>query len=918
MRVEYQRGVWLPEAGLWLDPRDPRDFAFVSHAHADHTAAHDEIVVSEPTARLMRARVGGRRTEHILPWAQTRGFKTFEATLYPAGHVLGSAQILVTTESDTLLYTGDFKLRHGLSAEPAQWIHANTLIMETTYGLPRFRFPPTAEALAAMVKFCHETLEDGDTPVLLGYSLGKAQEILCALNGAGLRMVLHPVVARMTAIYEALGRTFPAYEVLGEGIAMRGAVLVCPPNVTKSRALRAIENRRMAMLTGWAVDSGARFRYGCDAAFALSDHADYDDLMRYVELVNPQRVLCLHGYASEFAADLRARGWEAWALTGSNQLELGLGLMTPRVTPTVCDSAHGAEETAANAAPVAAQGLGRFSRLGETIAESTGRLRKLTLLAEYLRDLPPEELRCAAIFLTGRAFAQSDSRVLQLGWASIRRALEQATGRSESELREMSRRHRDAGRTALEALAGRTQPQPMSLVEGSELLAAIAGARGPLRKQALLEKALRRLGATEGSYLVRILTGDLRIGLKEGLLEDAIARAFDTQPETIREAGMLTGDIGETAILAQERRLHEARMQPLHPVKCMLASPEPDARAVWKRFAAGPQPVEDGPTAGGRSMRLWVEDKFDGIRLQLHKADDRVELFSRDLKCVTDQFPEIASAARRLDNAVVLDGEAIAYCEGRKLTFFDLQKRLGRRDADLFLGEEIPVVCMVFDLLWLDGRSVMSLPLSERRALLETLTLPPGLRLAAVHEAADAADIDNIFDEARRRGNEGLMIKDPAGAYTPGRRGFSWVKLKKAAATLDVVVTAVEQGHGRRRNVLSDYTFAVRHDRTGALVEIGKAYSGLTDVEIEKLTRHFEQRAIERRGGWMRVTPDVVLEVAFDSVQHSRRHASGFALRFPRIKAIREDKTAAEIDTLSTAKALADGDDRPKRSEAGS
>jgi DNA ligase-1 len=305
-----------------------------------------------------------------------------------------------------------------------------------------------------------------------------------------------------------------------------------------------------------------------------------------------------------------------------------------------------------------------------------------------------------------------------------------------------------------------------------------------------------------------------------------------------------------------------------------------------------------------------VEDKFDGIRAQLHRGPDRVEIFSRDLRPMTDQFPELAERARALAAEVILDGEIIAFAQGRNLTFFDLQKRLGRKSegADLFAAAsaDVPVAFVAFDLLWRNGRSLLKTPLRERRELLRDLAWPEQFQLSEVFPAHSADEIEQAFQGARRRLNEGLMVKDPESLYAPGRRGLHWFKLKKELATLDVVVVAAELGHGKRNHVLSDYTFAVRDDQTGELRPIGKAYSGLTDAEIAELTEHFKRNTIATHGRSREVKPDIVLEVAFDAVQPSTRHASGLALRFPRIKAIRRDKTVDAIDTLSYARRLAE------------
>ncbi|HEY5036316.1 MAG TPA: MBL fold metallo-hydrolase RNA specificity domain-containing protein, partial [Chthoniobacterales bacterium] len=810
--VRYERGLYLPNEEIWLDPWDPKPFAFVSHAHSDHIAAHEEIIVSAGTARLMQARLPGERREHVLDFGAPSLIRGLAVTLLPAGHIFGSAQFFLETAAGSLLYTGDFKLRPGRSAEAAQWKQAETLIMETTYGLPRYRLPPTELVVQQIVAFCREALEEGATPVLLGYSLGKAQEILCALSEAKLQPMLHGSVFQMTRIYEQFGQAFCEYERY-DAKAIAGKVLICPPSANRSRMLANIKNKRVAMISGWAVEPNAIYRYQVDAAFPLSDHADYDDLLRYVELVQPQRVLTLHGFAAQFARDLRDRGVEAWALSEQNQLELTLG--TFRATAALPPN-----EAIAPNEPLDSE-FRAFAEVGEKIAATPAKLEKVRLLAEYLRSLNPEQLPLAAIFLTGKPFAQTDQRTLQTGWAVIYRALLGASRLGNAELRRISSSYGDASKTALEALDGRTTPEPFSLGEAHALFEELHRRRGPVGKTELLQACLAKLSAREAQYVVKILTGDLRIGLREGLVEEAIARAFDAPLDEVKEAHMLLGDVGQTALLASRGELDRAELALFRPIKCMLASPEPTAEAIWARFAS------ESPN----ESIVYVEDKFDGIRAQLHRGAERVEIFSRDLRRVTDQFGEIAERAREFSDEVILDGEIIAYEQGKKLTFFDLQKRLGRKSegADLFAAAstDVPVVFVAFDLLWLNGRSLLSATLRQRREALRGLTMPLQFQIAEVSPAKSAAEIETAFQMARRRLNEGLMIKDPESQYTPGRRGMSWFKLKKELATLDVVVVAAELGHGKRNHVLSDYTFAVRDETNGNLLPIGKAYSGL-------------------------------------------------------------------------------------------
>jgi DNA ligase-1 len=881
MKVTFERGILLPELDLWLDPQDERDTAFVSHAHSDHIGNHREVILSETTAQLMAARLPGRRVEHALPFHSLVDFRGASVTLLPAGHIFGSAQIHFQWRGKTLLYTGDFKLRPGKSAEPIGWLHADTLIMETTYGLPQYIFPPFDQVIAEVTNFCVETLEENLVPILFGYSLGKAQEILAALNGSGLRILLHPSVYRITKLYEELRQPLPEYFPYEEN-RTAGCVVICPPTANRTRLVQRIKNRRTAILTGWALNPATIYRYQCDAAFPLSDHADYPDLIRYVELIQPKRVFTVHGFAREFAADLRRRGVEAWSLGEDNQLEFALPISAPSAQSVPVDDIRDLAEF----------GFLKFANICNQIGSLTGKLRKIEVLSNYLVSLTPEELPVVATFLTGHAFSRTNGQTLNVGWAVIRKALIQASDLTETHFRSISSGYGDAGRIAYEVLLGRTIGREMSIQEIAERFSAIQDATGPVAKAALLAEWLRTMGPECGSYVVRILTGDLRIGLKEGLLEEAIAAAFGAPLEQVKEVNMLTGDIGETAQLAKTNRLTAANLTLFRPVKSMLAIPEPSAETIWNR-------VRSEFTA----QTGLAEAKYDGIRAQLHGTPSRTELFSRDLRNISREFPELAGL--RFSEDLILDGEIVAFGPERKLSFFDLQRRLGRkRTVDFFETEDVPVLYMAFDLLRLNGETLLKTALSERRRRLDQLNLPGRVKVSPIQKIASLEDINEAYQTARNESQEGLMIKDADSLYTPGRRGGSWIKFKKELATLDVVVVGVEQGHGKRSHLLSDYTFSVRDEETGTLQTIGKAYSGLRDEEIEELTDHFLRTTIRKERYFREVRPEIVLEIAFNAVQPSDRHASGLALRFPRIKSIRRDKKVQEIDTVQYARQL--------------
>lgn len=904
-QVEFRAGVWLPQVGWWLDAHFPQDRSFVSHAHSDHVAPHGEILCSIGTSRLMQARMPGRRTEHVLPFEHAEQLTAdCGVTLYPAGHIFGAAQALLShAEHGSLLYTGDFKLRRGRSAEPCATPRADVLVMETTFGRPHYVFPPTAQVLNDIAAFCHASIDEEETPVLFGYSLGKSQELLCGLAEAGLPIMLHPQPLRLTRVYEELGMTFPPYREFAAA-EVKGHVVICPPQQNNSPFLRQIGRRRTAIVTGWAMDPGAIYRYQCDAAFPLSDHADFPDLLRFVEAVNPRRVLTLHGFAADFARTLRERGLDAWAIGADNQLEFGLGHAPSLAAAAPPDrgEASAAEPLLAEDSPAepcrtadTPECFLRFARIADEVRATPRKLEKIERLSAYLAELAPEDTGRAALFFTARPFPQSDGRVLAMGWAVIKRAVLEVADMSEADYRAAYHRFADAGDAAEALLAGRVQGSGATLAEVAAFFAEVAGSRGPVAKLDRLEALLRRLSPAEARYLVKVITGDLRIGLKEGLVEEAIAAASGQPVESVRQANMLSGDIAAVARAAKAGTLGAIELRVFHPLQFMLASAEPSAEAILGRLAP---PV-------------WIEEKYDGIRCQVHKLGERVELYSRDLKRITDQFPDLARSAGDLPADFIIDGELLAWREGRALPFAELQKRLGRRGGDFFLGAEIPVSVTCYDLLWRDGRPLLDEPLAARRAslaeLLAASAAHPGapFLLAPVQQVATSGEIEAAFLAARRRGNEGLMAKDPASLYSPGRRGLAWLKLKKAYATLDVVVVGVEYGHGRRRDVLSDYTFAIRDPDQERLLTVGKAYSGLTDAEIAALTEHFLASTIAVHGRYRAVVPDTVIEVAFDTIQPSDRHESGFALRFPRIARIRTDKTVADIDTLETCRRLA-------------
>jgi ATP-dependent DNA ligase I len=559
----------------------------------------------------------------------------------------------------------------------------------------------------------------------------------------------------------------------------------------------------------------------------------------------------------------------------------------------------------------------------EQIAATTKKLEKTAFVAEYLKSCARDEAAVSAVFLSGRPFPVWEETTLQVGGRLLWRVVEELSGKDGKELSAAYRRFGDLGSVTGEVLPATRSDIDLGVLEVLATFRKIAAVRGPAAKSALVREMLTQAAPLEAKYLVKIMTGDLRIGLKESLVEEAIAKAYGATAKEVQRANMLLGDIGETLKLALDGKLGEARMRLFHPLGFMLASPAESAELALGYFA-----------------NALVEDKYDGIRAQAHCSGDEVRIFSRTRDDITESFPELPDALDGFSQDVILDGEIVAwdYVDSRALPFSALQQRLGRKKVSDEMIRRVPVAYLAFDVLYAEGELLIDRSLRERAGILDEVVgnianhegrevsrrktrtkrgeqerlgfgdekIPVAqLIRAPAFQASSPQELDQLFEAAQARGNEGLMIKDPESVYTPGRRGKSWLKLKRELATLDVVVTAVEYGHGKRISVLSDYTFAVRDgDR---LVNIGKAYSGLTDVEIAEMTKWFLEHVIEDHGFRLVVEPKVVLEVAFNNMMESDRHESGYALRFPRIVRLRPDKLPEDADTVERAREIYEG-----------
>lgn len=524
--------------------------------------------------------------------------------------------------------------------------------------------------------------------------------------------------------------------------------------------------------------------------------------------------------------------------------------------------------------------MDELARTCDRIASYSSRLRKVALLADYLRPLSDADLARATRFLCCGPI-QAEDRKFSVGGATLRDAAIAATGVDPQVYATCYREVGDTGETIGLLMHGKARGEAMSLVEAELLYARLYKMRRTADKVELLRDVFCRYDPLTLKFFVKVITGNLRIGLLSKQVEEAIAAATGVGLEEVRTASNCSGDLARVAVAARQGTLHELEACLFRPMDFMLAKPLAELSDL-----ADPE-------------NWWVEDKYDGFRSQVHIEDGRAMIFTRGMEDVTAAFPDLVERFRGVDCSVVLDGEILAWQDERALSFNVLQQRIARKKLTAEMMAEIPVVFMAYDLLYLNGEMLIDRPIEERRSALLSV---PEVRATPQWSAQSVEEIDQAFGEARERGNEGLVLKRRESKYEPAKRTGTWLKVKRVYATLDVVVTAAEQGHGRRAIFLSDYTFGVREGER--FLNVGKAYSGLTDAEVRELTRILRAAATDRFGRVVLVKPAVVLEVAFDGIQKSSRHKGGYALRFPRIVRWRRDKTPEEADKLDRVREL--------------
>ncbi|MBI3454846.1 MAG: ATP-dependent DNA ligase [Candidatus Rokubacteria bacterium] len=509
--------------------------------------------------------------------------------------------------------------------------------------------------------------------------------------------------------------------------------------------------------------------------------------------------------------------------------------------------------------------IGDIAGLTRALAGTPRRLEKVALVAEFLRGLTPDEIPWAVAFLAGRPLPPSDPRVLSVSAATLAR---------------------------LGDVPPRSAGSTLTILDVARAWSAVADAAGAgsrAAKTAILRDLVAAASPEERRVLLAILSGEMRTGVHDGLIQEALARAASVTPELVRRAGLLLSDPSEVARVALadgEAGLRAVGVQLFVPLLSMLAEPAEDLRRVLAEH-------------GGRTA---FEVKYDGARIQVHRRGEVVQIWSRRLTDVTTSLPELVEVARHelAATAMILEGEVVAVApDGRPLPFQDLMRRFRRVHALDAVARQVPVRLYLFDCLYADGATFVDRPYAERWAALTEITR--GRHLAERRIIGDLAAAEAFLREALAAGHEGLMAKALDSPYTPGVRGRRWFKVKRADR-LDCVILAADRGSGRRRGWLSNYHLAVRGE-AGGFAEVGKTFKGLTDAEFGEMTVRLWALSVEDDGYTVRVRPEVVVEVAYNEIQPSPRYPSGFALRFARITRIREDKRPEDADTLAALRA---------------
>jgi len=524
------------------------------------------------------------------------------------------------------------------------------------------------------------------------------------------------------------------------------------------------------------------------------------------------------------------------------------------------------------------------------------------MVADFLKDLEQREVEPAVSMILGRPFPKWSQQSLEVSWATLSEVIKRITDVEWNVFMEAFSKTGDIGsatKTIFENSKVKRQAvlveRTLTIMEVRRSLEAIAETTGygsREKKERLIETLLSQASPIEAKYFVKIFIGEMRTGFHEGLMEQAVSRAFQIPLEAVQKASMTIGDIGEVAAIAKtegKEGLLKISFRVFRPVRLMLAQMANDAAEALKEH-------------GGKTA---FEHKLDGARVQIHKLGDEVRIFSRRLTDVTKSLPELIEIARKNIKATeaILEGEVIAVDSlGYPIPFQHLMRRFKRVHAIEDMAEKIPVKLCLFDVLYLNGESLISVPYLQRRQILAENVGEIPLTKQMVTDKKEGAE--QFLEEAMDAGHEGLMAKRLDSPYTPGIRGKNWFKIKPVLEPLDLVIVEAEYGYGRRHEWLSDYYLAARDAETGEFLTVGKTFKGLTDAEIIEMTRRLKELAIKEEPRRVIVIPKTVVEVTYNEIQKSPKYKCGMALRFARINRIREEKTPEEADTIQRVREI--------------
>jgi DNA ligase-1 len=549
--------------------------------------------------------------------------------------------------------------------------------------------------------------------------------------------------------------------------------------------------------------------------------------------------------------------------------------------------------------------------LGEGLEQTKKRKEIAGLLADFLGTLSPREIPPATRLVIGQVFAEWDGRALNLSWKTAMGVVDELVEATPNERKQVSNQAVDGGEYVHLLLAQNRreppQPPPLTILEvfrTLEEIAETAGRGSKARKETLLRRLLSRATALEAKYLVKIIYQEMRHGAGEGSMLEGIAQAAGIKSRLARRANQLWGDVGEVALVALtegEAGLKKAGVRLFRPLKPMLAQTADDLAEALARYEG----------------KLALEYKLDGARVQIHRQDGEVRIFSRNLADVTDSLPDVAAQVQGQMAAqeAIVEGEAIAVdAQGRPLPFQHLMRRFRRKQAIEATIKEIPVQLYLFDALYVEGKSLVDTPYEKRWAALAAAA--GGLTLVRRLLPETEKEAEAFAEAAYHDGHEGVMAKELTSTYKPGVRGKAWLKFKHVHS-LDLVIVAAEWGYGRRHGWLSNYHLAARDPASGTYRVVGKTFKGFTDIQFQEMTEHLLALEQSRQGNAVVVQPQVVVEVLFNEIQESSQYPSGFALRFARITRIRDDKVPAEADTMETVGQLYEAQFRYKGRPAG-